>query len=186
MPFATIEVCRRWSDEEEMAIIDAVHAALVAAVRVRSDDGTVRLFVHEPHRFAYYSSRLSDPTLRTLVSVDCLAGRPSGMRRPFSETGAPRRTSRDSNAGIRRRVARLWRRYGADKPDPLDRLRSFEPEQRCLRIRREGPAHDGCWSSVAYIPGACSVRPTSGAQPSAPSCSHAEVVLHDLEAGPDG
>jgi hypothetical protein len=38
MPWALIEVRRQWSREEEIAIIDAVHAALVAAFRIPAED----------------------------------------------------------------------------------------------------------------------------------------------------
>jgi len=53
MPWALIEVRRQWSREEETALIDAVHAALVAAFRIPAKDKHVRLQVHEPHRFAH-------------------------------------------------------------------------------------------------------------------------------------
>ena len=48
MPWALIEVRRQWSREEETAIIDAVHAAMVAAFRIPVQDKHVRLQVHEP------------------------------------------------------------------------------------------------------------------------------------------
>jgi hypothetical protein len=74
MPWALIEVRRRWSREEETAIIDAVHGALVAAFRIPVKDRHVRLQVHEPHRFAHPPT-LAEPEYATLVSVDCFAGR---------------------------------------------------------------------------------------------------------------
>lgn len=74
MPSSQIEVRRRYSEQEEVAIIDAVHAALVAAFRIPLQDKDVRLVVHEPHRFAC-SPRLSEPEFFTLVSIDCFAGR---------------------------------------------------------------------------------------------------------------
>ena len=52
MPAALIEVRRTYSLEEEVAIIDAVHAALVTAFRIPPEDKDVRLIVHAPHRFA--------------------------------------------------------------------------------------------------------------------------------------
>jgi hypothetical protein len=48
MPWALIEVRRQWSREEETAIIDTVHAALIAAFRIPAKDKHVRLQVHEP------------------------------------------------------------------------------------------------------------------------------------------
>lgn len=74
MPSAQIEVRRRYSEQEEVAIIDAVHAALVAAFRIPPEDKDVRLVVHEAHRFAC-SPRLTEPEFFTLVSIDCFAGR---------------------------------------------------------------------------------------------------------------
>lgn len=74
MPTVLIEVRRRWSEAEEVGIVDAVHDALVAAFRIPPQDKHVRLVVHEPHRFAC-SPRLADPEFATLVTVDCFAGR---------------------------------------------------------------------------------------------------------------
>lgn len=74
MPSALIEVRRSWSAEEEVAIIDAVHGALVAAFRIPVQDRHVRLVSHLPHRFAC-SPRHERPELFTLVSIDCFAGR---------------------------------------------------------------------------------------------------------------
>src|ERR1700733_13102839 len=79
MPWALIEVRRQWSREEETALIDAVHAALVAAFRIPAKDKHVRLQVHEPHRFAHPPT-LAEPEYATLVSVDCFAGRSSEPR----------------------------------------------------------------------------------------------------------
>jgi phenylpyruvate tautomerase PptA (4-oxalocrotonate tautomerase family) len=74
MPSCQVEVRRRYTPAEELAIIDAVHGALVAAFRIPPQDRTVRLVVHEPHRFAC-SPRLTQPESFTLVTVDCFTGR---------------------------------------------------------------------------------------------------------------
>jgi phenylpyruvate tautomerase PptA (4-oxalocrotonate tautomerase family) len=74
VPHALIEVRRRYSDAEEVAIIDAVHAALVAGFRIPAQDKHLRLVVHEPHRFAVPPT-LAYPELYTLISIDCFAGR---------------------------------------------------------------------------------------------------------------
>lgn len=86
MPWALIEVRRQWSREEETALIDAVHAALVAAAfRIPAKDKHVRLQVHEPHRFAHPPT-LAEPEYATLVSVDCFAGRSvEAKRRLYGE-----------------------------------------------------------------------------------------------------
>lgn len=80
MPHALIEVRHRWSDAQEVAIIDAVHGALVAAFRIPPKDKHVRLVVHEPHRFAV-PPHLERPEYLTLVSVDCFAGRSLAAKR---------------------------------------------------------------------------------------------------------
>ena len=80
MPWALIEVRRQWSDQEETAIIDAVHAALVTAFQIPAADKHVRLQVHEPHRFAHPPT-LAQPEYATLVSVDCFAGRSTEAKR---------------------------------------------------------------------------------------------------------
>lgn len=74
MPSTLIEVRRPYAESEEVAIIDAVHDALVAAFRIPSGDKHVRLISHEPHRFSH-SPGLSRPELYTLVAIDCFAGR---------------------------------------------------------------------------------------------------------------
>ena len=57
-----------------VAIIDAVHGALVATFLIPPKDKHVRLIVHEQHRFACPPS-LSEPERCTMVSIDCFAGR---------------------------------------------------------------------------------------------------------------
>ena len=80
MPATQIEVRRVYSRDEEVALIDAVHAALVSAFRIPSADKTVRLIVHEPHRLAC-SPKLTQPERYTLVSIDAFAGRSLDAKR---------------------------------------------------------------------------------------------------------
>ena len=74
MPSSHVEVRHRYTQAEEIAIIDAIHDALVAAFHIPPQDKHVRLTVHEPHRFSH-SPQLSNPELHTLVTIDCFAGR---------------------------------------------------------------------------------------------------------------
>lgn len=74
MPTVLIEVRRQYSPADEVAMIDAVHDALVAAFRIPAEDKHVRLVVHEPHRFAC-SPNQENPDAYTLVTIDCFAGR---------------------------------------------------------------------------------------------------------------
>lgn len=80
MPAASIEVRRQYAPAEEIAIIDAVHDALVEAFRIPPEDRNIRLIVHEPHRFAC-SPDLTHPEYRTIVTIDCFAGRSLDAKR---------------------------------------------------------------------------------------------------------
>lgn len=80
MPSSVVEVRRRYTEPEEVAIIDAVHGALVAAFQIPEGDKHVRLVVHEPHRFSH-APNLTQPELYTFVSIDCFAGRSIGAKR---------------------------------------------------------------------------------------------------------
>ncbi len=74
MPSSLVEVRRRYTQAEEMAIIDAIHGALVAAFLIPAADKHVRLVAHEPHRFSH-PPNLAKPERYTLISIDCFAGR---------------------------------------------------------------------------------------------------------------
>ncbi|MGV0771495.1 tautomerase family protein [Mycobacterium syngnathidarum] len=74
MPRTLIEVRRPYTESDEVAIIDAVHDALVSAFQIPPGDKHVRLVSHEPHRFSY-SPGLAHPELYTFVAIDCFAGR---------------------------------------------------------------------------------------------------------------
>lgn len=80
MPSSLVEVRRPWSEREEVAILDAVHDALVATFRIPAEDRNVRLVVHAPHRFAH-PPRLTQPELATVVTIDCFAGRSTDAKR---------------------------------------------------------------------------------------------------------
>ena len=71
--------------KKKKKIIVAVHSAMVTAFQIPSEDKTVRLLVHPPHRFAVSPTK-SKPELYTLVSVDAFAGRSiDAKRKLFSE-----------------------------------------------------------------------------------------------------
>ncbi|KKC01375.1 tautomerase family protein [Mycolicibacter arupensis] len=97
MPTVLIEVRRHYSQAEEVAIIDAVHGALVTAFQIPAKDKNVRLVVHEPHRFVV-PAQLAQPEYRTLVSIDCFSGRSveakrllyAGIVENLAELGIPR------------------------------------------------------------------------------------------------
>jgi len=74
MPYVLIETRREYSEVEEVAMIDAVHGALLNAFRIPPEDRHVRLVTHMPHRFAVPPT-LAQPDRFTLVSIDAFAGR---------------------------------------------------------------------------------------------------------------
>ncbi|NLE80634.1 MAG: tautomerase family protein [Rhodococcus sp.] len=80
MPSSLVEVRRRYTEAEEVAIIDAVHDALVSAFRIPPEDKHIRLVSHEPHRFTH-SPGLPQPEFYTLVTIDCFAGRSVDAKR---------------------------------------------------------------------------------------------------------
>ena len=74
MPSVLIEVRKRYPQEEEIALMEAVHVALREAFRSVPHDKNIRLIVHEPHRFACPPDR-EKPEFYTHISIDAFAGR---------------------------------------------------------------------------------------------------------------
>jgi phenylpyruvate tautomerase PptA (4-oxalocrotonate tautomerase family) len=72
MPNVAIEVLRQYTQAEEESIIAAVHAALMEGLKTPEWDKTIRLVVHEPHRFGIPPGR---GDRYTLVSIDLFSGR---------------------------------------------------------------------------------------------------------------
>jgi phenylpyruvate tautomerase PptA (4-oxalocrotonate tautomerase family) len=72
MPVATIEIRRPYSREQEESLMKAVHDAMVEALKIPQTDRTVRLVVHEPHRFAVDPGK--DERF-TLITIDLFEGR---------------------------------------------------------------------------------------------------------------
>jgi phenylpyruvate tautomerase PptA (4-oxalocrotonate tautomerase family) len=80
MPAVQIEVRKPYTREQEVGLIEAVHAALVEAFKIKPGDRDVRLVVHEPHRFAYPPA-CERPEAFTLVSIDAFADRSLDAKR---------------------------------------------------------------------------------------------------------
>jgi phenylpyruvate tautomerase PptA (4-oxalocrotonate tautomerase family) len=80
MPSALIEIRRQYTREEEIGIMEAVHAALRSALKILPGDRNVRLIVHEPHRFAYPPAR-EHGDFYTHISIDLFAGRSLNAKR---------------------------------------------------------------------------------------------------------
>lgn len=80
MPSVLIEVRCAYTPQQETALMEAVHLALVEAFKIPVNDRSVRLMAHEPHRFMYPPDR-ERPGKCTLVSIDCFAGRSLNAKR---------------------------------------------------------------------------------------------------------
>lgn len=80
MPSVLIEVRRHYSQEQEAALMSAVHDAIIESFRILPGDRNVRLVAHEPHRFACPPAR-TQPDLYTHISIDCFAGRSIDAKR---------------------------------------------------------------------------------------------------------
>jgi len=80
MPSVLIEVRKTYTPEEEVALMEGVHAALREAFKIKPTDRNVRLVVHEPHRFACPPT-VTRPELYTHVSIDAFAGRSLDAKR---------------------------------------------------------------------------------------------------------
>ena len=80
MPTVLIEVRKSYSPEEEAALMEAVHGALVEAFKIPPGDRNTRLIVHEPHRFACPPAR-QKPEAYTLITVEAFAGRSLDAKR---------------------------------------------------------------------------------------------------------
>lgn len=80
MPSVLIEIRKQYTDSQEIALMEAVHAALREAFKILPGDKNVRLLVHKPHRFACPPDR-RQPEVYTHVSIDVFAGRSLDAKR---------------------------------------------------------------------------------------------------------
>jgi phenylpyruvate tautomerase PptA (4-oxalocrotonate tautomerase family) len=85
MPSVVIEIRKGYAREQETALMEAVHGALLSAFRILPGDRNVRLLVHEPHRFAC-PPHLAQPELYTHVTIDAISGRSLDAKRALYRT----------------------------------------------------------------------------------------------------
>ena len=80
MPSATVEIRRTYSAEEEVQLLESVHACIVEAFKVSPTHRNVTLIVHTPHRFL---GRLDCPAPEYLtnISIFLLPGRSISAKR---------------------------------------------------------------------------------------------------------
>jgi phenylpyruvate tautomerase PptA (4-oxalocrotonate tautomerase family) len=120
MPSVLIEVRKRYSEAQELAIMEAVHGALREAFKIPPHDRTVRLVAHEPHRFACPPDR-AQPEVFTHVTIDAFSGR-----------------SRDAKRALYRGVVANLERLGIPKDHVTVLLRESAPENWGLRGGQAG------------------------------------------------
>ena len=97
MPSSLVEVRRSYTPDEETALMDAVHASLVAAFKIPREDRYVRLIAYEPHRMVN-GLDTGHADHYTRVTVDCFSGRSIEAKRDlyreiverFEAIGIPR------------------------------------------------------------------------------------------------
>lgn len=80
MPSAIVEVRRRYTPEQETALLEMVHAAVVEAFRVSPVHRNVTLTVHAPHRFLG-RTECSSPEHLTNITLYALPGRSLAAKR---------------------------------------------------------------------------------------------------------
>lgn len=85
MPSVLIEVRRKYNPAQEVAIMEAVHAALCEAFQILPEDKHVRLIVHETHRFMCPPNR-EKPDRYTHISIDAFAGRSLEAKRKLYQS----------------------------------------------------------------------------------------------------
>jgi Tautomerase enzyme len=74
MPSAVIEVRRQYAPEQETALMESVHAAIVHAFQVSPVHRNVTMVVHAAHRFLGRTD-CPDPERLTNISIYALPGR---------------------------------------------------------------------------------------------------------------
>lgn len=80
MPSAVIEVKKEHGKEKEMEIIQAVYQAMADIFQITPADSTIRLIVHQAHRYQADPS-LTHPELHTHISIDMFKGRTLDKKR---------------------------------------------------------------------------------------------------------
>ena len=86
MPIVSIDVVNRFTKEEEVALMQSVYSTLKEVFQLSDDAINIRLFVHEPHRFAIPPTKnrtevYAHPELYTVISIDCFTGRTVDTKR---------------------------------------------------------------------------------------------------------
>lgn len=80
MPIVSIDVANTFTKDEEIALMKSVYSALKEVFDLSDDAINIRIFAHEPHRFAIPPTKnkvetYKHPELYTVISIDCFTGR---------------------------------------------------------------------------------------------------------------
>ncbi|KTD24109.1 tautomerase family protein [Legionella maceachernii] len=86
MPIVSIDIRNSFTKEEEITLMRSVYSALQEVFQLSDDAINIRLFVHEPHRFAIPPTKnkfetYNHPELYTIISIDCFPGRTTDTKR---------------------------------------------------------------------------------------------------------
>lgn len=80
MPSTLIEVRHKYTPQQQVALIDAVHGALVAAFKIPEEDRFIRVLAYEPHAMVNgLAEGVADSYTR--VTIDCFLGRSIDAKR---------------------------------------------------------------------------------------------------------
>ncbi len=103
VPNIEIEIRRQYTPDQEERIIDAVHSAVVKGLKIPEGDKTIRLVVHEPHRFPAPPDKRDRYTLVRLARGQGVEHRSRGQSGSFALRGP---TVASKNKVNRRSMAR--------------------------------------------------------------------------------
>ena len=111
MPSTLIEVRHKYTPQQQVALIDAVHGALVAAFKIPEEDRFIRVLAYEPHAMVNgLAEGVADSYTR--VTIDCFSGRSIDAKRSLYREiverlevlGIPKKTFQFSFVRARRRT----------------------------------------------------------------------------------
>ena len=86
MPIVSIDIRNSFTKDEEITLMRTVYSTLKEVFQLSDDAINIRLFVHEPHRFAIPPTKnktetYMHPELYTVISIDCFEGRTTDTKR---------------------------------------------------------------------------------------------------------
>ena len=83
MPLVKISLLKGKSKEEKVALLDAIHAALMEAFKIPENDRNQRIFEFEPENFEIPEGKTSN---YTLIEMDVFPGRSIAAKRKLYQT----------------------------------------------------------------------------------------------------